>query len=126
MISEVPIVDGITFEGTDENHLRKRTLDVNSFDVQVANNTAKDKNTYSDGITLKNAWLTIADNSNTTGAEVAIGNNAQFVIDKGGKLIIDETCQLEIEWDGATTTPAANGKTSSSDILNGKLIRKTI
>ena len=43
LISEVPIVDGITFEGTDENHLRKRTLDVNSFDVQVANNTAKDK-----------------------------------------------------------------------------------
>ena len=116
MISEVPIVDGLTFEGTDENHLRKRTLDVNSFDVQVANNTAKDKNTYSDGITLKNAWLTIADNSNTTGAEVAIGNNAQFVIDKGGKLIIDETCQLEIEWDGPTTT--SNGSASSADALN--------
>ena len=116
LISEVPIVDGITFEGTDENHLRKRTLDVNSFDVQVANNTAKDKNTYSDGITLKNAWLTIADNSNTTGAEVAIGNNAQFVIDKGGKLIIDETCQLEIEWDGPTTT--SNGSASSADALN--------
>ena len=122
LISEVPIVDGITFEGTDENHLRKRTLDVNSFDVQVANNTAKDKNTYSDGITLKNAWLTIADKSNTTGAEVAIGNNAQFVIDKGGKLIIDETCQLEIEWDGATTTPDANGKKPSSDILNNGLL----
>ena len=116
LISEVPIVDGITFEGTDENHLRKRTLDVNSFDVQVANNTAKDKNTYSDGITLKNAWLTIADKSNTTGAEVAIGNNAQFVIDKGGKLIIDETCQLEIEWDGPTAT--SNGSESSADTLN--------
>ena len=122
MISEVPIVDGLTFEGTDENHLRKRTLDVNSFDVQIANNTTKDKSTYSDGITLKNAWLTIADKSNTTGAEMAIGNNAQFVIDKSGKLIIDETCQLEIEWDGATTTPAANGKTSSSDILNNGLL----
>lgn len=38
MISEVPVVDGITFEGTDENHLRKRTLDLNSYDLQVANN----------------------------------------------------------------------------------------
>lgn len=122
MISEVPIVDGLTFEGTDENHLRKRTLDVNSFDIQVANNTTKDKSTYSDGITLKNAWLTIADKSNTTGAEMAIGNNAQFVIDRGGKLIIDETCQLEIEWDGATTTPDADGKKPSSDILNNGLL----
>ena len=122
MISEVPVVDGLTFEGTDENHLRKRTLDVNSFDIQVANNTAQNKSTYTDGITLRNAWLTIEDKSNTTGAEMAIGNNAQFVIDKGGKLIIDETCQLEIEWDGATTTPAADGTTPSADILNNGLL----
>ena len=117
MISEVPIVDGLTFEGTDENHLRKRTLDDNRFDVQVANNTTQDKNTYSDGITLKNAWLTIADKSNTTGAEVAIGNNAKFVIDKGGKLIIDETCQLEIEWDGAT----ASSSQDTDTLNNGQL-----
>ena len=122
MISEVPVVDGLDFEGTDENNLRKRTLDVNSFDIQVANNTTKDKSTYSDGVTLKNAWLTIADKSNTTGAEMAIGNNAQFVIDKGGKLIIDETCQLEIEWDGATTTPGADGKTPPADVLNNGIL----
>lgn len=122
MISEVPVIDSLTFEGTDEDHLRKRTLDVNSFDIQVANNTTQDENTYSDDITLRNAWLTIADKSNTTGAEMAIGNNAEFVIDKGGKLIIDETCQLEIEWDGATTTPAADGTTPPPDILNNGLL----
>ena len=118
MISEVPVVDGLTFKGDDEDHLRKRTLDVNSFDIQIANNTAQDESTYTAGITLENSWLTIADKSNTTGAEMAVGNNAKFVIDKGGKLIIDETCQLEIEWDGATTTPAADGTTPPADILN--------
>ena len=116
LISEVPVVDGITFKGTDEDHLRKRTLDLNSYDIQVANNSAKDKSTYSDGITLENAWLTITDNSNTKGAEMAIGNNAQFVIDKGGKLIVDKTCQLEIEWDEAV------GAASSKDILNNGLL----
>ncbi len=97
LISEVAVTEGIAFTGSSGGELRKRTLDVNSFDIQVANNTTKDQATYSDGLLLKNAWLTIADKSNTTGAEMAIGNNAKFVIDEGGKLIIDETCQLEIE-----------------------------
>lgn len=123
LISEVAVTEGIVLEGADENHLKKRTLNVNSFDIQVANNTTSGEGTYAESFTLKNAWLTIEDKSNTTGAEMAIGNNAQFVIDQGGKLIIDETCQLEIEWDGATTTPAADGTTPAQpDILNNGLL----
>ena len=120
LISEVAVTSQLTLQGTDANHLKKRTLDVNSFDIQVANNTTTDQQTYSDGFTLKNAWLKIADKSNTTGAEMAIGNNARFIIDNAAKLIIDATCQLEIEWDGSTTTPAADGSTPTAapDILN--------
>lgn len=123
LISEVAVTNELRLEGTDENHLKKRTLDVNSFDVQIANNTTSGESVYSDGFVMKNAWLTLADKSNTTGAEMAIGNNARFVIDQGGKLIIDETCQLEIEWDGATTTPEAGGSTpAKKDILNNGLL----
>ena len=120
MMSEVAITGGLTLEGSDENHLKKRTLDVNSFDIQVANNTGVE-GSAAESITLKNGWLTIADHSNTTGAEMAIGNNAQFVIDQGGKLIIDETCQLEIEWDGATTTTPADSQTQPDILNNGQL-----
>ena len=123
LICEVPVVDGLVFQGESADSLRKRTLDVNSFDVQIANNTAPDQQTYTSGITLENAWLTIADKSNTTGAEMAIGNNAQFIIDQGGKLIIDETCQLEIEWDGATTTPSQDGQPAPApDTLNNGIL----
>ena len=119
LMSEVAVTSGLSLTGDSEDSLKKRTLDVNSFDIQVATNTGVEGSSAED-ITLKNAWLTIADKSNTTGAEMAIGNNAQFVIDQGGKLIIDETCQLEIEWDGATTTPATDGQTQPAqpDILN--------
>ena len=115
MISEVAVTKPITLAGVSSSELKKRTLDVNSFDIQVASNTTSDTKTYSDGFNLQNAWLTIKDGSNTTGAEMAIGNNARFTIGAGGKLIIDQTCQLEIEWDGATTTP---GSTAKKDILN--------
>ena len=118
MMSEVAVTDELDLIGTDENNLKKRTLDVNSYDVQIANNQTTDTQTYSDGIKLQNAWLTITDNSNTTGAEMAIGNNAKFTIDQGGKLIISDKCQLEIEWDGATTTPSADGSTTQEPILN--------
>ena len=127
LISEVPITSSINFEGVDANNLRKRTLDVNSFDIQIANNTS----TTSSGFTLKNAWLKLEDKSNTTGAEMAIGNNARFVINEGGKLIIDETCQLEIEWDGATTTtPGEDPGTLNNGILDlnagGELVNNGI
>ena len=121
MISEVPVTEQLNLEGTDAEHLKKRTLDLNSFDIQIANNTTTDQSTYSDGFLIKNAWLTIADKSNTTGAELAIGNNSHFIIDQGGKLIIDETCQLEIEWDGATTAPGSTTPTTP-DILNNGIL----
>jgi adhesin HecA-like repeat protein len=114
LMSEVAVTKGLAIEGAGADSLKKRTLDVNSFDIQVANDTGVEGGSAED-ITLKNAWLTIADYSNTTGAELAIGNNARFVIDQGGKLIIDQTCQLEIEWDGATTAP---GTGTQPDILN--------
>ena len=116
LMSEVAITNGLTIQGASETELKKRTLDVNSYDVQVASNTGVDQQTAAESITLKNGWLTIADYSNTTGAEMAIGNNAKFVIDQGGKLIIDATCQLEIEWDGATTTTPTAGQ--ADPILN--------
>ena len=117
LMSEVAITNGLTLEGENSSSLKKRTLDVNSYDVQIATNTGTEGSAAED-ITLTNAWLTIEDKSNTTGAEMAIGNNARFVIDQGGKLIIDETCQLEIEWDGATTTTTTGGQTEQSDVLN--------
>ena len=117
LMSEVAITNGLNLEGSGADSLRKRTLDVNSFDIQVANNSGVEGGA-AENIMLKNAWLTIADYSNTTGAEMAIGNNAQFVIEQGGKLIIDQTCQLEIEWDGATTTPGAEGQEAQPSILN--------
>lgn len=122
LINEVAITDGLTFEGTDAEHLRKRVLDVNTYDIQIASNTTPDQQTYTSGMTLQNAWLTIADKSNTTGAEMAIGNNAKFVIDSGAKLIIDETCQLEIEFDAATTQPGTGGQTQPADILNNGML----
>lgn len=119
LITEVAVTDPINLTGEDADHLKKRTLDVNSFDIQVANNTTQDQSTYTSGFTLKNGWLTIEDMSNTTGAELAIGNNARFTIDQGGKLIIDETCQLEVEWDGGTTTQPADGQPAAKpDTLN--------
>lgn len=123
LMSEVAVTEQLTLQGTDANNLKKRTLDVNSFDIQIASNTNTDASTYTDGFTLSNAWLTIADKSNTTGAEMAIGNNAHFIIEQGGKLIIDSTCQLEIEWDGATTTPT-DGQTqpAQQDVLNNGLL----
>ena len=119
LMSEVAVTDGLTIEGTSADSVRKRTLDVNSFDIQIANNTGVEGGSAED-ITLTNAWLTIADYSNTTGAEMAIGNNARFVIGQGGKFIIDQTCQLEIEWDGATTTPGS-GTQEQSILNNGQL-----
>lgn len=126
LMSEVAVVSGLTLNGKAANKLRKRTLDVNSFDIQIANNTSPNAKTYTSGITLKNAWLKIADLSNTTGAELAVGNNATMTIASGGKLIVDKTCQLEVEWDGATTTQANNQKKTSSDVLNSlaPLIRR--
>lgn len=114
LMSEVAIVDSLDLEGTGPDNLKKRTLDVNSFDIQVAKNSASDNT----GFTLKNAWLTLADKSKTTGAEFAIGNNAKMVVDQGGKLIIDESCQLEVEWDGGTVAPGQQSDTLNNGMLD--------
>ena len=123
LMSEVAITQGIELTGTDANNLKKRTLDVNSFDVQIATNTQGGN----DGFTLDHAWLTIADKSNTTGAEFAIGNNARMQINDGGKLIIDETRQLEIKWDGATaTTPGTQTDKLNNSVLDLRAVGEVI
>ena len=122
LMSEVAVVKGLTLMGKGADALKKRTLDVNSFDIQIANNTAKSAGDYTSGLTLKNAWLKIADSNKTTGAELAVGNNATMTIASGGKLIIDESCQLEVEWDGATTTQTAGQKTTPQDVLNNGVL----
>lgn len=122
MICEVPVTNTLDLTGVGTQELKKRTLNVNSFDIQIANNTGKETEEPVAGFNLKNAWLKIEDLSNTTGAEVAIGNNARFVVDEGGKLIIDKTCQLEIEWDGATPTPAAVEPQPKPDVLNNGIL----
>ena len=88
LMSEVPIIDNLALEGASDTQLKKRTLDVNSFDIQVANNKTESPGEYKSGLAVKNAWLKIEDLSNTTGAELAIGNNATLTIDSGGKLIV--------------------------------------
>ena len=111
LICEVPVLEGLSIEGTADNR-RNVILDVNSFDIQVANHAATD----SAGLTVKGyATLTITDNSNTSGAELAIGNNASMEIEDMGTLIINESCQLEVEYDAATVTPGQDGQQPSGD-----------
>ncbi|MBQ4248996.1 MAG: S-layer homology domain-containing protein [Clostridia bacterium] len=118
LICEVPVLEGLTVEGTDAAS-RHVVLDVNSFDIQVANH----QSTNAAAITVSNATFEISDRSNTTGAELAVGNNANMLIKSGGKLVIDETCQLEIEYDAASTT-AAEGETApkTPDLKNGIIV----
>lgn len=111
LICEVPVLEGLSIEGTADNR-RNVVLDVNSFDIQVANHAATD----TAGLTVKNyATLTITDKSKTSGAELAIGNNASMEIEDMGTLIIDESCQLEVEYDAATVTPGQDGQQPSGD-----------
>ena len=111
LICEVPVLEGLTVEGAPDNP-RSVILDVNSFDIQVANHTA----TNTAGLTVKdNAVLTITDNSKTSGAELAIGNNASMEIESGGTIIISESCQLEVEYDAATITQSGGGEQPSGD-----------
>ena len=117
LICEVPVLDFLEVEGTNEIK-RHITLDVQSFDIQIANNTQTGKA----GLTIgNNATLEILDSTRTAGAELAIGNNAKLLVKNGGKIIIDETCTLEVEYDAATvaqssTTPS---QTPEASIANG-------
>ena len=98
LMSEVPVLEGLLVKSKTAD---KRTviLDVNSFDIQIANHSE----TNAAGLVVaNNASLEILDSSNTVGAELAIGNNATMEVQDGGTLIIDETCQLEVEYDAAS------------------------
>ena len=116
LICEVPVLEGMTVEGTEDNP-RNVIFDVNSFDIQVANNTQTD----SAGLTVKNyATLKLTDESNTAGAELAIGNNASMEVESGGTLIIDDSCTLEVEYDAATITQGQEQQQGDpADINNG-------
>lgn len=118
IICEVPVLEGLKLEGASDNP-RNVILDVNSFDIQVANHAASG----AAGLTVEHdATLTITDNSNTSGAELAIGNNASMEVMPGGTLIISETCQLEVEYDAATTTQGSEGEQGaggSTPLTNG-------
>ena len=104
LMCEVPVLQGLLLEGDGRDVI----LDVNSFDIQIANHT----DTKAAGLTVRdNAKLTIADHSNTTGAELAVGNNATMLVEDGGKLVIDRTCQLEVEYDSGSTAVPAEGET---------------
>ena len=101
MFCEVPILEGLSVDGTDYSGERKVIFDVNSFDIQIANH----KETGVAGLTIKNAAMELMDGFNTTGAELAVGNNATMNILEGGTFIIDDTCQLEVEYDAASVLP---------------------
>ena len=115
LICEVPVLNGISISGTSG---RSVILDVNSFDIQIANNTEQGKA----GLTISNnAQLKIRDGSNTAGAELAIGNNATMVIESGGTMVIDETCTAEAEYDAASQTEST---TDQPTLLNGEITVK--
>ena len=100
MICEVPVLEGLRIDGG-----RYVIFDVNSFDIQIANH----QTTGAAALTVENGTLKIMDGFNTTGAELAVGNNARMYIGNGGKLIIDETCQVEVEYDAASVAPTEGG-----------------
>lgn len=100
MICEVPVLEGLRIDGG-----RTVIFDVNSFDIQIANH----QTTGAAALTVENGTLKIMDGFNTTGAELAVGNNAKMYIGGGGKLIIDETCQVEVEYDAASVVPGQDG-----------------
>ena len=115
LICEVPVLDAISISGTNK---RSVILDVNSFDIQIANNTEQGKA----GLTIgNNAQLRIKDGSNTAGAELAIGNNATMVIESGGTMVIDETCTAEAEYDAASQTEST---TDQPTLLSGEITVK--
>ena len=98
MICEVPVLEALLVDGG-----RHVIFDVNSFDIQIANH----QDTDAAALTVRNATLTLMDSFNTTGAELAVGNNARMSIEEGGTLIISDTCQVEVEYDAASIAPGS-------------------
>ena len=114
LICEVPVLEGLLVDGTNFGSERKVIFDVNSFDIQIANH----KETDAAGLTVRNASLTLMDGSNTTGAELAVGNNARMSIQEGGQLIIDVSCQLEVEYDAASIIAGEEEPLLNSGIIS--------
>ena len=117
LICEVAGLQGILVQGTGAE-ARSVILDLNSFDFQLANH----QETGAAALTVDNAELTIQDKSNTTGAELAVGNNASLLVKAGGRLIIDESCQLEVEYDAASITQTEGGTTPAAPNLTNGII----
>ena len=115
LMCEVPVLEGLVVEDTEGSKDRAVVLDVNSFDIQIANHAA----TNSAALTVKGATLTLKDDSNTTGAELAVGNNASMVITDNGKLVIDRTCQVEVEYDAASTAAGAEPQPDATKLTHG-------
>lgn len=107
LICEVPVLSGIVVNGG-----RNIVLDVFSFDIQIANH----QTTSAAALTIENGKLTLKDSFNTTGAELAVGNNARMDIMNGGEFVISDTCQLEVEYDAAST-PAGQEPTTYNNGL---------
>ena len=98
LMCEVPVLQSLHVKSINGEN-REISLDVNSFDIQIANHSE----TNAAGLKVSdNASLRILDHSNTSGAELAIGNNATMEVGNGGTMIIDKTCQLEVEYDAAS------------------------
>ena len=116
LICEVPVMEGMAISGEG----RSVILDVNTFDIQIANNVEQG----AAGLTVGGgATLRIKDGSNTAGAELAIGNNATMLIEEGGTLIIDESCTTEAEYDAATAVDPATDP--NKNLVNGEILIKS-
>lgn len=104
LICEAPLLNSISVNGSD----KKTVLDVNSFDIQLANH--KDTNAAALKVT-GGAKLEITDSFETTGAELAVGNNATMEIyGEGSTLIISDKAQLEVEYDAASVSSGSADK----------------
>ncbi len=104
LICEAPLLNSINVDGVSRNVI----LDVNSFDIQLANH--KDTNAAALKVT-GGAKLEITDSFETTGAELAVGNNATMEISgEGSTLIISKKAQLEVEYDAASVSSGSADK----------------
>ena len=87
MICEVPVLEGLRVDGG-----RTVIFDVNSFDIQIANHQTTD----AAALTVENGTLKILDSFNTTGAELAVGNNARMSIEKDGTLTVEDRMDMSV------------------------------
>ena len=116
LICEAPLLDSISVKGNpNSNPKRNVILDVNSFDIQLANHST----TGAAALMVDGATLTIQDTFNTTGAELAVGNNAKMEIKNKGRFIIADSAQLEIEYDAASVSVGSASEPSyDSGVIN--------